>query len=204
MQPVPIYGIRACGHSSISAEVVASRNNRICLSSQRFLNSVKFRRTIFDVEGRPGILTLNTHSDSAWNAFPHTHSWHVFVSVLSRRAWELGDSCACSSFISQQDSKMERWQEAKIQMKTSITGLFHLVNDHDVMQQDKTTRMTDSCIKDSWFCAASAVSQCFLQPEQSGSWWDSHIYRQSWHFALHQGWIPKKYSKFTSALCSRI
>lgn len=152
----------ACGHSSLSAEVVASRNNCICLSSLRFLNSVKFRRTIFDVGGRPGFLTLNTHSDSDRNAFPHTHSWHVFVSVLSRWAWELGDSCACSSFISQQDSKMDHWQEAKIQMKTSITGLFHLANDQDEMQQDKTTRMIDSCIKDSWFWAASAVLPCFL------------------------------------------
>lgn len=87
--------------------------------------------------GPSGNLTLNTHSDSDWNAFPHTHSWHVFFSVLSPWVWEPGDSCACSSFISQQDSKMDHWQESRSTMKTSIAGFCHLVDEKDETQQHK-------------------------------------------------------------------
>lgn len=103
-----------------------------------------------------------------WNAFPHTHSWHVFFSLLSSWVWEPGDSCACSSSISQQDSKMDDWQDTKSMMKTSITRFFHLVNEHHEMQQHKTKGMINSCMKERWRWAAFSVCPCFLQSGQTG------------------------------------
>lgn len=92
----------------------------------------------FGYSGYAGLsasLTLNTHSEWEWNAFPHIHSWHVFFSVLSSWVWR--DSCACSSFISQRDSKMDHWQETRSTMKTSIAGFCHLANVNNGMQQDR-------------------------------------------------------------------
>lgn len=137
MQGVPLQGIWAEQHLSWG-----------CYKTQSKINCIPFHLLMISELGKKsfgyswypgpsGILTLNTHSDADWNAFPHTHSWHVFFSILSSWVWEPGDSCACSSFISQQDSKMDHWQETRSTMKTSIAGFCCLVNENNEMQQHK-------------------------------------------------------------------
>lgn len=110
MQGVPLQGIRAEQHLSWGCYKTQSKIN--CIPSQLLMISELGKKSFGYswYPGPSGILTLNTHSDADWNAFPHTHSWHVFFSILSSWVWgrETAVRAAASSH-----SRTVRWTTDK-------------------------------------------------------------------------------------------